>query len=62
MDPNAALREMRAAIQRFRVAQEMGDHEEDQLGEAGQAVEFAEALDEWLSRGGFLPTEWAAGR
>lgn len=58
MDPDAALREIRAAIQRFHVAVFENDHEEDQLGEATQVIELFEGLDQWLTRKGFLPRAW----
>jgi hypothetical protein len=58
MDPNEALERLRAAIQRYHVATEMRDHDEDRLGEAEQVIEHAQALDEWLSRKGFLPRDW----
>jgi hypothetical protein len=47
MDPNAALRELREAI-----------HQDD----THTAAERFEALDEWLSRGGYLPERWQAER
>ena len=63
MDPNEALRLIRAYIKQMRV--------EDQPGGAGGApgrfiqhardlAETFEGLDEWLSRDGFLPTDWMA--
>lgn len=49
MDPEVAL----AALREWaRTQAEEGD----------SAVEAFTALDEWLSRGGFLPADWAAGR
>lgn len=47
MDPNETLRRLRAAF-------------ED--GDANGALDLFEALDEWLSEGGFLPTAWEGGR
>lgn len=44
MDPNETLRELREAIRR-------GD---DML----TIAELWEALDEWLSKGGFFPAKW----
>jgi hypothetical protein len=43
MDPTACLDELRAAV-------EAEDHE--------AAIELFVGLDEWLSRGGFLPAQW----
>ncbi len=48
MDPNttlARLRELAAAA--------------DDVEEAAELAEAFHALDEWLSRGGFLPADWA---
>ncbi len=44
MDPNAALHSLRLAIA---------------SGEYEIAADYAEALDEWLSKGGYLPSDWA---
>lgn len=52
MDPNAALAEIR----------EITAHILDGKPDSGQALrlaELSEALDEWLSKGGFLPSAWA---
>lgn len=43
MDPNATLREARAAMAR---------------GDLDEAAHLYEALDNWLSHGGFKPSEW----
>lgn len=43
MDPNKALENLREALK-------SGEHEE--------SAEAAAALDEWLSKGGFLPDAW----
>lgn len=43
MDPDATLAEMREAYA-------TGDYE--------RCAELADALDQWISRGGFLPREW----
>jgi hypothetical protein len=66
MDPNETLRQIRmhvAAIQAVRDgADEHGDNTDDEvitLCESGEALaELVDALDEWLSRGGFLPAAW----
>ena len=57
MDPNAALENMRSAIKAYDAAvnAENGDAEADAAWELSEA---ARALDEWLSKGGFLPTAW----
>lgn len=56
MDPNAALRNMREAISRTWEA----EGEADRLAAAEDLAVAAEALDSWLSTGGFLPSGWAA--
>lgn len=56
MDPNAILAQIRAVINLVR------DDETartlDAYAELEKITDEAEALDEWLSGGGFLPTEW----
>lgn len=54
MDPNACLELIRAHIAMARLA----TNQHDQQWEIAVAVEHFEALDEWLSKGGFLPTAW----
>jgi hypothetical protein len=57
MDPDEALRTLRRAISEYwhAVANDDVPAERD----AGHdAVEAAEALDGWLSKGGFLPSGW----
>lgn len=57
MDPNSNLAEMRYIADGF----VDGDYEEDALkiAKAERLAELVQALDEWLSRGGFLPKPWA---
>jgi hypothetical protein len=56
MDPNATLREIRAIVK--------GADEDGCLGSIEQArlVDLWEALDGWLSNGGFLPKDWSPKR
>lgn len=74
MDPTEALNRLRAAIEGYREAEseandyaEAGsDHDAQYWREVmaervADVVEHAEALDGWLSRGGFLPTWWQDG-
>lgn len=49
MDPDAALRALRA---------EVATHLEHGDGDVNVLVEHVSALDEWLSTGGFRPTPW----
>ena len=60
MDPNATLQALRELLG--------GDHSgsdrpasdpEETILLLCQAEELWQALDQWLSRGGFLPEEWA---
>jgi hypothetical protein len=51
MDPDECLRTIREIVQRIND----DDHLESDLGELSDAFE---ALDGWLSRGGFLPDDW----
>lgn len=57
MDPNEALRLAREAAGELRQADDDDTLEGSQVG---QLVEAFEALDEWLSRDGFLPDDWKA--
>lgn len=74
MDPTEALNRMRAALERYCDAEETANdaaeegRDEDahwareEMAEASEDIaEHAEALDVWLSRGGFLPTWWQSG-
>ena len=56
MDPNETLRQLRLAIRQAR----QGDAARMvTLAESLETVtELAEALDGWLSKGGFLPQAW----
>lgn len=51
VDPNAALENAREAIRRIQT-------EKDTDAYVADLVDAFEALDGWLSRGGFLPEEW----
>ena len=55
MDPDEALRKMRQALKWYEEGLEDDDCEE-------QLVVSARALDEWLSKGGFLPKDWKGYR
>lgn len=62
MDPNEALRELRAATLSARQQQDSDtDHESFCVVSnrtVSEMINAAEALDGWLSRGGFLPGAW----
>lgn len=67
MDPNEALRRCRQSLARWLTA---CDHAEDfselvtekQLRELSDLADHFEALDGWMSNGGFLPRAWMARR
>jgi hypothetical protein len=57
MDPNQALADLRQAYSSWEDT--VGDHEGPHI-DAGSAMRDAiVALDEWLSKGGFKPSDWA---
>jgi hypothetical protein len=56
MDPNVALANIREAVEEFEGLSE--DNFVDALRQADTIVEHFKALDEWLKRDGFLPTDW----
>jgi len=64
MDPNKALETARAELERMDTLGESEDSLDIEAAyEAMVAVtEAFRSLDEWISYGGFLPTEWAYGR
>ena len=49
MDPNETLKQIR-----IRVADTLADRDVSVI----KLAEHCEALDEWLSKGGFSPTDW----
>ena len=59
MDVNAALAELRELTAAWEAA---GSHGTFTVEQADRAIELARDLDGWVSRGGFLPDAWAAGR
>jgi len=55
MDPNAALEQIRISAGELRSQDDDGALEGSQVG---NLLDHVEALDEWLSKGGFLPRDW----
>jgi hypothetical protein len=55
MDPTETLNIM---LDRAKVLLEMYDQEQDMPDEAHELAEAVQHLDEWLSKGGFLPSQW----
>jgi len=60
MDPNETLRKARAAAGALIALIDGSESSVDDrlLTEAEDLAEAFQALDSWLSRGGFLPTAW----
>lgn len=56
MDPDTTLAQIRELIADQQTHNELNDTDTDRL------VELIDSLDEWLTKGGFLPTEWNALR
>lgn len=57
MDPNAVLVELRAACSDYEETR--GDGETCAgIDAADRMRDAAVALDQWLSKGGFLPSDW----
>jgi hypothetical protein len=55
MDPDEALRRIRAAIVHARAEEYRGANYGAHVEEL---MELVSALDEWLTRGGFKPKDW----
>lgn len=56
MDPDAALDVIRDCL---RIVHNPDTSPEDQHDYLQELAGRVEALDEWLTRGGFLPADWA---
>lgn len=65
VDPDTALANLRNALTRYRAAQGWDFPDSAEAAEAGSAADdladAAEALDGWLTGGGFLPAAWRPG-
>lgn len=61
MDPNETLRQIRLALVEFNAFDEMTDAH-TQIEVLDWLAAKVEALDEWMSKGGFLPAPWQKGR
>ena len=57
MDPDNALTQIRELITKHQTS-----GEEMSTSDAAELVLLVDNLDEWLTKGGFLPTEWNALR
>ena len=58
MNPNEALKDAREALKNVLGAR---GREHTNMEALDKLADAFEALDGWMSRGGFLPTEWAKG-
>lgn len=56
MDPNENLRMLRSIISSITTA--FSRNEDPDPEDVQEMVLFVESMDEWLSKGGFLPNEW----
>lgn len=56
MDVNAALAELRALVKANADAEYVSDHD------TARMIELVDAIDGWMSKGGFLPAAWERGR
>lgn len=59
MDPDEALRQLRAAVETYHATVNQDGRDADQEAAAWSMAEHADALDGWLARGGYLPADWA---
>lgn len=59
MDVNATLVEYRSAISDYQIAADNDDND-GVIDAAERMARYGEALDEWITRGGYLPNEWIA--
>jgi len=56
MDPNANLKEIRSLAKSVYAQWEAGL--DINQGNAAELVSLVQDLDEWITRGGFLPQDW----
>lgn len=57
MDPNANLKELRELAAELIRLLDAEDHIDE--NDVNRLCELVEALDQWISRGGFLPAAWS---
>ena len=61
MDPNATLKELLEVVERIE-KEFFTEGEAICVNDLGTLIEGVVNLDEWLSKGGFLPDRWNKGR
>ena len=59
MDVNAALAELRELTAAWEAA---GSHGTFTVEQADRTIELVRDIDEWITKGGFLPAAWQRGR
>jgi len=57
MDPEAALKKARAAVERY--LERAANDDTRRALDAAELVDAFESLDGWLSMGGYLPIAWS---
>lgn len=62
MDPNANLRELRALASDIIDSNDRDDGGTIDVVDCCRLAELAQALDEWLTKGGALPSDWTRSR
>lgn len=56
MDPSVTLAKIRELTEKANLYGELNDNKTQDL------VDLVESLDDWMSKGGFLPEPWEIGR
>jgi hypothetical protein len=62
MDPNETLRRLRELLStRQNLDLDDPDNDQELIRVGDDIAELVEALDDWITKGGFLPKDWASG-
>lgn len=63
MDPNETLKRIRELARRVRETERVDPNNFSTYTANADELAFAiDALDSWITRGGFLPSDWSKGR
>lgn len=62
MDPDVSLKAIRILVPRMLAAYASTESNGIDQDDAATLAESIEALDEWLSKGGFLPKPWKGAK
>ncbi|CAB4131449.1 hypothetical protein UFOVP276_204 [uncultured Caudovirales phage] len=57
MDPNETLNQLRESVKDW-YANTLPVNSVEAIAELGRVIELVQAMDDWLSKGGFLPNDW----